>query len=82
MPEPAVVLGLPPPSEHDRVANMTTQILRPQNNLNPFIIISSIKMVRICMLIEKCSAKDVPLTDKHVNVFSMGYNCGLRIFQA
>ena len=36
-------------------------------------------MVRICTLIEKCFAKDVPLTDKHFNVFSMGYNCGLRI---
>jgi DNA polymerase I-like protein with 3'-5' exonuclease and polymerase domains len=36
-------------------------------------------MVRICTLIEKCCAKDVPLTDKHFNVFSVGYNCGLRI---
>ena len=35
-------------------------------------------MVHICILIINCFAKDVPLTDKHLNVFSMGYNCGLR----
>jgi hypothetical protein len=37
-------------------------------------------MVRICTLNEKCFAKDVPLTDKHFNVFSISYNYGLRIF--
>jgi len=37
MPEPAVVLELPPPSEHDRVASTATHRLKPQNNLNHFI---------------------------------------------